>query len=85
MDESVDDITAAVTAARPMAPTSGLADGARHDLVAYLEALPFGVVDADVPLPGPEAQVFAEVGVDPQAFRDDLAQRQLAWRLLNVP
>ena len=32
----------------------------------------------DVPLPGPEAQVFAEVGVDPQAFRDDLAQRQLA-------
>ena len=32
----------------------------------------------DAPLPGPEAQIFAEAGVDPQAFRDDLAQRGLA-------
>lgn len=32
----------------------------------------------DVPLPGPEAQIFADEGVDPAAFRAELAERQLA-------
>lgn len=34
----------------PMAPTSGLPASQRRDLIAYLEALPFGVVDEDVPI-----------------------------------
>lgn len=34
----------------PMAPTEGIDANGRRDLIAYLEALPFGIVEAEVPI-----------------------------------